>query len=269
MAVVSLEIFGTRRISARALNAGVQQTVGLLDEYDKATAERSTARFRWNVDHLNSNGSLFLNFKSELIPKRGKIQLKDESQYVATSLISGLDTIDRKAVMPPFITESGMNRVQHLVELINKEEVDAYTIRADSLEASVTKSTQESLSKLIEIKREAIGVVEGRLVAISVASQRPKLTIIHQRTKRAISCQLDESHLEMAKNYLGETVIARGTLLKNGNGDTIRIGVDDGNLRMPSRDDFYRRLSLISSLPVPEFAELTDTDEYLTQTRGE
>jgi hypothetical protein len=267
---VNLEITGdVGRISAHALKLGIQHTVGLLDEYAHAMSEREHAHLRWNIKELQSNGSLRVGFWSSVIPGRRRTasSLFDNSPAVASTLVSGIDAISREAVTPPFISEVGMRRVESFVPAIERNEAKSFTLGSQGGKAIVTHKTGDNLVKLIEIKRQAIGSVEGRLVGINVAKDNPKLSIIHPLSKKSVSCIVDPNYMEMAKNALGMRVIVYGTLYKNLNGDTIRVSMRDIQILAPG----YMRAKLagVSRLPIPEFANTRDTEDYLIGTRGE
>jgi len=125
--------------------------------------------------------------------------------------------------------------------------------------------TAAKLDKLVTPKRTAIGSVDGRLVAISIA-RTPRISVIHHLTKRSVSCQFDERGLESVKSLLGKRVIIHGRLHKNQSGDTIKI---DPSELMEFTASAWRSLLVESSTGViPDFADTTDTEEYLRNTRG-
>jgi hypothetical protein len=268
MADINLEIAGENgKVSARALQTGVHQTVRLLDEYAHAMAEKGSAPLQWNVRDLKSNGSFTVGFYSSPIFGR-KTSRVDYSPQITSELVHGIAQIDLKAVTPPYISEVGMRRVESFVGLIERHEAQSFTLYSQGASASVTHKTGENLLKLIEIKRTAIGSVEGRLVGINV-SRSLKLSIIHQVTRKAVSCVVDEKYMELAKAALGKRVIIRGTLYKNLNGDTVRIQMREGEIQVIGPGTMTDYLASISAEPIPSFAQTRDTEEYLIGSRGE
>lgn len=268
MAEINLEIAGEPgRISANALKTGVQQTVGLLDEYAHAMSDKGYGFVRWNVREISSNGMLKIGFSSLLIRGRRKVPPVDNSFSVASTLVRGIATIDKEAITPPYISDFGIRRVESFVKLIDRQEANSFTLKSQGLSASVTKETGASIAKLIEIKRMAIGSVEGRLVGIDI-SRKTRLSIIHQVTKRSISCVVDGKYLEFARSALGKRVIIRGTLFKNINGDTVRVQMRDDEMYVFSTDALRDQLMSLSDLSIPDFAKSSDTEEYLAGSRG-
>jgi hypothetical protein len=265
-----LKIFGNPgKVSAHALKIGIQQTVGLLDEYAVTMAEKEHSRIRWNVRELSSNGSLRVVFHPSVISKRRKGYLVDNSANVASNVVSGIATIDRDGIAPPYLSENGMNRIQSFVGVIEHHQADAFNLEFGGMSADVTKETGEKLAKIIEVKRRAIGSIEGRLVGINIAKV-PRLSIIHHITKRAITCDLSsDQDTKVAIAELGKQVSLYGMLSKNINGDTVRIKVRDGGIRVLGSNSVRQHLARISNLPIPDFAKTRDTDEYLLGTRGE
>jgi hypothetical protein len=267
MAEVNLEIAGASgTISAHALQVGVQQTVKLLNEYERAMWEKENAHLGWNVRRLHSNGSLLIGFHSFLRPQKRLKSVLDNSGLIASNLVTGIATIDQEAITPPYISEVGMRRVDTMVNAIRRHEAKSFTITSDGLSASVTEKTGDNLIKLIEIKRNAIGSVEGRLVGINVA-HGTKLSIIHHISKKSISCIVNEDRMEIVKSALGKRVLVHGMLHKNINGDTVRITVRDLKIFPPG--SMRDQMAEISSLPLPDFAKTSDTEEYLRRSRGE
>jgi len=268
VAEINLEIAGEPgQISANALKTGVQQTVGLLDEYAYAMSEKGHGYVRWNVRDLGSNGTLRIGFSSFLVRGRRKAPPVDNSLSVASTLVSGIATIDKEATTPPYISDFGIRRVESFVKVIDRQEAKSFTLNAQGLSASVTKKTGENIARLIEIKRTAIGSVEGRLVGIDI-SRKTRLSIIHQLSKKSITCVVDEKYLELARSALGKRVVIQGTLFKNINGETVRVQMRNDEMRVFSPDDFRERLKNISALPIPDFARALDTDDYLARSRG-
>lgn len=269
MAEVNLKIAGDPgMISAHALRTGVQQTVGLLDEYAHAMSERGQRHIRWNVRDLVSNGDLRIGFSSMLVHGKRKTPITDNSAEIAATLVNGISIIDRNSVIPPYISENGMRRVEAFVKVIDRQEAKSFTLTSQGVSASVTKTTGNILDKLVEIKRKAIGSVEGRLVGINVA-RNPRLSIIHHITRRAVTCVVEDRHMDLAKNALGKRVIVYGTLHKNVNGDTIRVDMRHDNLHIFAAGSMRAELEAISRLPVPKYAETKNTEDYLIETRGE
>ena len=269
MAEIDLEIAGAPgKVSANALRVGIQQTVGLLDEFARAMSETNYETLKWNVRDLKSNGTLHVGFWSSVVHRKRKPPPLDNSLSVANTLVGGLAAIDREAITPPYISELGMRRVEAFVDVIKRHEADTYTLKSLGEVASVTQKTGDNLNKLIEIKRTAIGSVEGRLVGINVA-RAPKLSIIHHVSKKSVTCIVDERYMETAKSALGKRVVVYGTLYKNLNGDTVRVQMREGNIHVFAPGEMRARLAEISGLPIPDFAKTPDTEDYLIGSRGE
>lgn len=251
-------------ISAHALRAAVQQTVGLLDEYDASLYGKSSPSLKWNVAEMGSGDGLFIQFQSHLSKSRRR--LEDKSKEIADGLVDGLNVLDR-GKMPMYLSEHGLKRVSGMARVIKKGGADSFTLRSNGHIATVGKETGKRLQSVIGIKRTSIGSVEGRLVGINVSAS-PRITIVHHVSRKSVMCAVAKEQMEFVKNALGKTVRIYGTLHKNEAGDTIRVTMRD--MQMQEVDTAYLKqlTAQISGLPLPDFASTTITEEYLEETRG-
>jgi len=252
-------------ISANALRTAVQQTVGLLDEYDAALYGKGLPSLRWNVWDMKSDNGLLIRFGSE-VPrrKRGPV-VSDISGAIANGLIDGINIISSDSRVPPYMSEYGFHRLEAMTRIIARNEAQSFTLRTNGHVASVDSETSAKLRKLSDIRRTSIGSVEGRLVGINVA-KNPRVTIIHHLSNKSVSCPIEQGQLDLVKTSLGKKVIVSGVLHKNEAGDTIRVNMR--SIHHLSRDLLRQQLADISALPIPDFARQADTEEYLRDIRG-
>lgn len=268
MAEVDFEIKGNPTyISAHTYRCAVSNAVFMLDEFDAGFSGVGDGRGNsvWYIGFLHSNGSLLVRFLSRPRHRRSAIVQQDNSISVANELISGVDVIERKGEVPRYLSEIGLKRAEKLSQLIGKNGAAGFSFTAAKKSAVVTQKTAENIHGLLEIKKTAIGTVEGHLDGVNI-HRNPRFIVYHATTKKAVTCKFDESiSLDTIKEYLGRRVLAFGRLQKNSNGDTVRMQAH----RIEAVDmekRFYIPES--SDLQIPHFATSPTTEEYLRRIRG-
>ena len=267
MAELAFEIgrSGGKSISDFTLRTCLRQASGLLREFDTAISGKTNGVLQWSVAYLRSNGSYTIGYESHLSARKARQGVPDVGVPVVTSLVDGVGIVDRDAVVPMYLSESGLQRLQDMVVLIEGHHASSFSLRTGSHIATVTARTGESLKKILPIRRTTVGSIEGRLVGINV-ERAPIINVIHHITGRSIKCVVDASAMDLVKKLLGTRVVIGGNLKKNERGETIRVEVRTVQERHSLARKEY--LAAISALPIPEFANAVTTEDYLDQTRG-
>ena len=115
------------------------------------------------------------------------------------------------------------------------------------------------------IRYTTLGTIEGRLVAISVASGA-KFVIYHHISNKAVLCTFPDNRLDEVKESLGRNAIASGTINYNVRREPVQMECD--LLRMKrSKDNLPTILSTAGS--DPNFTGVESTSEYIRSIRGE
>jgi hypothetical protein len=175
--------------------------------------------------------------------------------------MGGLDALENRATMPPYLSENGMMRVQDLSGLIGHNGARAFRFTSDSKEVLVTSKTNENVSKLLPIRRTSIGSVEGKLEAVNL-HKNPRFIVYQSVNKKAVVCSFDaDRFLAKIRESLGKRVVVSGNLHKNVAGDTLRADVS--RIRVIGEEN----IASVVGLGDPYFSGLP-TEDYLKDIRG-
>jgi hypothetical protein len=252
-------------IAAVVFERAVGNAVALLREFDSAISGRSRGMLHWYIANLHSNGSLLVRFQPRVNPNiKLRQRISGLESRVTGSFITGFDDLENKCETPPYLSEFGLQRAESLASAIGRAGgPSAFRFTSSAMAVEVTSKTSENISKLLPIRRKAIGSVDGNLEAINI-HKRPRFLVYHAITKKAVTCEFDEGEdMERVKEYLGRRVTVFGTLHKNVNGDTIRVAMD----RIALSDD-VKKAHTGTEWGAPEFANTLSTAEYLRRTRS-
>jgi len=265
VADVQFEIKGEKgSISVDTFRTAINKAFMLLREFDSALSGKPRGILGWYVNDLHSDDDLAIGVTSRLKPPAQRKRLPDTSTAVARTFVNGFDELEHEGSTPPYLSEGGMINAQEMVNLIGKNGAKGFRISSAGKDVEVTKATSENISKLLPIRRTAIGSIEGKLEKISV-HRGTNFIVYHAITNKAITCQFHEEFmLDRVKAALGKRVNVSGELQKNIKGETLRIRVDDFQV-------MSERASLIPqdrAFPEPEFTDAETTAELLRRIRG-
>jgi hypothetical protein len=265
MADLDIEIKGqTGKINALTFKATVIDAISLLRDYDRALSGVSSGSLSWYLSQLAITPNVLIGFRSHLKPAKKDRRVADFGGAVASSLVSGLDSLEHKGVTPPYLSVSGMERIQHMVGLIGQNGATGFRVSADQQSVDLTPATGDNIGKLLPVRRTSIGSVEGKLEGINLHA-KPRVIIYHAISKRAVTCDLAGNvTLDRIKELLGCRVVALGILHKNVNGDTLRMTIR--GLFLP--EELRSRTVEQDAWAQPEFASAASTAEYLRRIRG-
>lgn len=253
-------------ISEHTFRTALDQATGLLREYDSAISGRKNGVLVWNIGHLYSNGVLRVGFQSNLSQSRIRRGVSDVSGPVAKHLVSGFHAIDEELATPQYLSETGLKRIERMVGLIEDQRAASFSLKVGDDIAEVTRQTGDNLKKLLNIKRTSVGSIEGRLVGIDVR-RNLQVNVVHHISGKSVKCVIPQDLMTQAKDALGNRVTVAGLLHKNERGETIRVDV--GSIRERLSADHRVGLERLSAMPVPDFSQTANTEEYLQRTRGE
>jgi len=253
-------------IAAATFREAIGNAVGLLREFDSAISGKSLGSLRWYVSRLHSNGSLTVGFSSKAKkPSRAK-QPHDYSPAITDTFMSGLDVLETKGILPPYLSEQGLQKAELLSGLIGRNGASGFRFSYAHQSVDVTSKTNENVRHLLPITRVAIGSVEGKLEAINL-HHKPRFIVYHSITKKAVTCEFNEAELlDDIKRCLGKRVVVSGELKKNVNGDTLRVKMDA--IRVIGEAITKDRFADISGLGEPSFTGFETTEDYLRNIRG-
>jgi hypothetical protein len=268
MARLRFEIKGEPdSVSLETYAQATHQVIGILRELDTAISRHSSGTLNWYVSRLNNNGTLLLEVLSkQRQAKRKRAEVPDFAPEVAASFVTGLENIECHGTSPPYLTDTGMRKVQGMVSLIHKNGAKGFVASIPEVQRSVEVSDKASktISELLPVKTEAVGSVEGRLEAISIHGGK-KFVIYHSISKKAVNCRFEqEGIMEKVIQSLGSRVIVSGEIFSNAKGEPVKVAVSDFGLI-----EGTGRLPTVAELTGsdPDFTGGLTTEEYIRSIR--
>jgi len=264
MADFGIEIKGDPTgISALTFKATVNDAINLLHEYDTAISGVSQGSLSWYLAQLSLTPNVQVAFRSRLRPRRRGPVVVDNSDTITHSLLSGLDSLEHKAVTPPYISVGGIERVQHMVSLIGKNGATGFRVRADNNAVDLTPATIDNIEKILPVRRTSIGSVEGKLEGINL-HRKLRVIVYHAITNKAVTCDIREEFLDKVKECLGKRVVVFGILHKNINGDTLRVTMQ----RLVLAEELLETSTRARIMDDPVFTSAATTADYIRRIRG-
>lgn len=194
----------------------------ILRDLDSAIAADPRGTLDWYVTDLHSSD---LIATVEQRPMRGK--LAPHAGLVATTFVSGLNTLQEGATIPPYFSLVGLKAVEKLTGRIGTNGATGFRAIAlgTSVTARVDRGARSNVDRVLAPRYKARGSVTGKLEMISVHRGR-HFNIYELRTHRAIRCSFREDQFDESRGALGTAVVASGLVYRNANGDAIRLDVD-------------------------------------------
>ena len=108
-------------IAAATFRDAIGNAVGLLREFDSAISGRALGSLRWYVSKLHSNGSLTIGFASKVkVLARKTEHPTDYSPVITGTFMAGLDALETKGLLPPYLSEQGLQKAEVLSGLIGR-----------------------------------------------------------------------------------------------------------------------------------------------------
>ena len=103
-------------ISLTTYALATQKVLGTLRELDTAISRHSDGTLNWYVCGLHNNGTLVLEvYSKQRTFKRQRERIADVGGEVAGSFVTGLENIEQHGTSPPYLSDSGLRRVQSMV----------------------------------------------------------------------------------------------------------------------------------------------------------
>jgi len=263
-------------VSVTTFREAIHRAIYLLREFDAGISKHPAGTLSWYVNKLHGNGNgdgpLSVNFVSRLKPPAVKEHLPDISSNVTSNLLTGFQDLEERCITPPYLSEFGLQKAGELAKLIKSDGATGFRFAVEDRAIEVTPKTAENVSKLQQIKRTAIGSVEGMLEAINVhrrsrsRDQKLRSVVYHSTTNRAITCMFDSDKLEAVKDALGRRVTVFGELQKNLKSETMRVVMD--HLVLADKGKRFEMPDVGGTLGVPDFENSDSTEEYMRRIRG-
>jgi hypothetical protein len=256
MARLTFEINGPKReVAFDTFTRATSNVVAILKELDRAISRRKgRGTLVWYVYDLSMNGNLLIEVESKVRARAGTVHgeaVQDISRDVTNSLVTGFENVESRGISPPYLSESGLKKIQQMAALVRKNGARAFTAKADDRSAEISQKAADNISQLLPARRESIGAVEGRLEGISIHGPNPKFVVYHAITHKAINCVFAEpKFLDEAIGALGKRVYVAGTLKKNIRGEPVAVDV--------------QKVRILGMGSLPSTGELTGYDPDFT-----
>ncbi|MGH6876369.1 MAG: hypothetical protein ACREHV_03210 [Rhizomicrobium sp.] len=249
MTQIRLQLHGERgQITADALVAALQRTLGVLHELDRTSRGADSRRGRWRISEVwNGSIGLALEPSSDVHPE------------VPTRLMDGLAVLERRPELPPWFSESAIENVQRMGRILKDPGVSgiglaAVTANGSETEAQVTQEIVEHAAEAFQGTDQASGSVAGVLDVVNLRRGQRTVSLYDAEERHAVRCTFPENLLETVRHYLGAQVRAAGTVTRN------RVG-QIASVKVESLDRIEEEGS------VPTVAELTGIAPWYTGER--
>jgi hypothetical protein len=253
MARLRFEIRGEKsQVAFDTFTKATGNVVGILNELDRAISRRKgKGTLAWYVYDLSINGHLLIEVESRVRARRtGREEIPDIGTEVASSLVTGFENVENRGISPPYLSESGLKKIQQMASLVRENGARGFVAEALNRFAEISQRAADNISQLLPIRRESIGAVEGRLEGISIHG-RKKFIVYHSVTRKAINCVFaQDEFLDEAIGALGKRVHVAGTVKRNIKGEPVTVDV--------------QRLRILGDGPLPSTGELTGYDPGFT-----
>ncbi len=253
MARLTFEINGPKReVAFDTFTRATSNVVAILKELDRAISRRKGREtLVWYVYDLSTNGNLVIEVESKVRSRaiHGEI-VRDISGDVTNSLVAGFENVESRGISPPYLSESGLKKIQQMASLVRKNGARAFIAKAADRSAEISEKAADNIGQLLPVRRESIGAVEGRLEGISIHSGK-RFIVYHAITHKAINCLFSQPEfLDKAISALGKRVYVGGTLKKNVRGEPVAVDV--------------QKLRILGEGSLPSTGELTGYDPDFT-----
>ena len=254
-------------ISMQTYNIANYRFIQTLREIDSAISGQSRGMINWYIANIGKNGNLFLEIESHLrkIPKKPKKPFRDTAPDVSKSALIGFENIQQHCISPPYLSESGLERLQDMMHLMQRNGARGFVVTSldDGQSVSVNESAIKNLQELLPPRREEEGSVEGTLETISVHKNK-KLIIYESLTRKGVTCLISEKFMENAKEALGKKVVVSGTIQLNIKDEPVRVTVK--GIRILGHGKRLPKAIEITGYD-PNFTGELTTDEYIREIR--
>jgi hypothetical protein len=110
----------------------------------------------------------------------------------------------------------------------------------------------------------SIGSVEGRLEMVSI-HHRPRFTVYHSRTNKAVRCDFAHEDLGTITAALGRRVVVSGVVHSNAKGEPLRVDVE--RIALVGREEEPPSTASLAGSD-PSFTGDVSTKEYIRSIRG-
>lgn len=257
---LQLTIEGERgAISFETFATVVRNSFDILSDLDSAVSSLPRGSLEWFVTDV-SYGSL-----SIAIEPKSKLQDMDYSRKVTETFVDGLMQIQKEHTTPPYFSDYGLRKAQSVAKALKKNGAEA--VRVFDVERETTAIIRPEaaldLARLINVRYQEIGSVEGKLEMISIHGA-PRFTVYHSITQRSVKCKFSTQLLDTVKDGLGRRVIVKGMVHFNYIHEPVKVDMESLTLfPMENELPVPRDIKGIA----PDFTGGKESGEYVRSLR--
>lgn len=222
MATLRITIRGTLgQISASSFEAVLHHSLRILRDLDRRISEERRGTLQWVVSGLGE-GSGFLDLTTRVI--RGDT---DYAPKVHGTFTTGVDTIQREGVTPPYFSYEDMAAIRDIVREVGRDGLEGVHYRSDQAASTLSQDAEAELDKLVGIRYRAYGAIEGHVELVSVKRRARRFDVTHHRTLKAIRCNLPEQLEDSVFQAIKERrrVVVSGLIGYNAKNEPVRVQV--------------------------------------------
>jgi hypothetical protein len=257
---LQISIEGERgKISFETFAVVVHNTFDILADLDSAVSSTPQGSLQWFITDV-SFGSLLIAIES-----KSKLPDIDYSSKVTETFVDGLAHIQRERTTPPYFSDYGLRKAQELAKKLRKDGAKAVIIHdiEREVKAMISPEVVPDLGKLINVRFQEIGSVEGRLEMISI-HRVPRFTVYHAITQRSIRCKFEPNLLDLVKEALGRRVVVSGVVYFNYRYEAVRVDLQKLMI-LPKEEELPSPKDLRGM--APDFTGDKTTEEYILSLR--
>ncbi len=248
------------QIPLNTLATMARNSCDILEELDNVTSAKPGGTMEWFVSGISTEASLTVTIEA-----KPKLKDVDYTGRVAELFVDGLAHIEKEHTTPPYFSDYGLRKTHNIAKTLRKNGAEAIRVEDIERKASglIKADVADPLKKLISIRYQEIGSVEGTLEMISIHGY-PRTTVYHSITHRSVSCKFAPRLLEIVKEGLGNRVIVHGIVYFNYVHEPIRVDAERIEI-MPQEEELPTAKDLRGM--VPDFTGDMKTEDYIRSLR--
>ena len=249
MATFRLKLEGEpRRISLKSFVQATNSSFKIVNELDSAISGGG-GLLEWVVTDLKLDG-LVIEAESY-----SRVEGRDTGLEVVRAFVNGLGQIEREGTTPPYLSEAGLGHARRLIKLIGQNGTQG--LQVSNLEETVdlTARASANVEQLLQVRRESVGSVEGKLETNSAHGRAHKFLLYQSRTNKAVACSIGLELIDQARAAIGHRASVAGIVQYNLKSEPVRVVV--------------KRIRVLrGAAELPSISDLTGSDPAFTGEMG-
>jgi hypothetical protein len=271
MAVLRIDIAGNpKTVPYKSFIDVANNSLAILADLDNRFSRRANGALEWFINDLGRNGSLRLEIYSQVREMKRK-ELPDVGLEVASSFVRGFGMLEKEGRSPEYLTASGMNRAQKMVNVIGHDGTRALIASLPDEgkeETEITVASARNLMNLLPEASKSLGSVEGTLEAIS--THKGLAVVVYESLHgKAVTCVIRNADLrQKVQDSLDKRVLITGIVSRNSKSEARKVIVE----RLEDFKVFGDDLKILPFRKLggsdPNFTGDMSTEEFIRSIRG-